>query len=474
VNLALPELTFSVNQFYPLRKEGKSKKRFYEDLSVSYSMNAKNTVNTLDSLLFSSETLTKYMQNGAVHKIPISLPLKVLKFFTLSNSFNITDRMYSMSKEKYWANDTVIQGSDTLYNEVVVDTSWGFKNTIDYSLSSSLGTKLYGMLKFKNGPLRAIRHVFTPSIGFSYNPDFGSEKYDYYGTYVDGNGNEQTYSKYEGSLYGAPPNAKSSRLTYSFANNLEMKVRSRKDTITGMKKIVLIERLVFSGNYDFAKDSFNLSYLNVSGNTRLWKDFSIQYSSQWDPYMISSAGKRINQYVWDAYKRLFRWQNTSWNLSLNYQLSQNTFNKDKKDKDKTLPKEIDEDELGEIIDNPDEYIDWAIPWSLSFSYTFQYRNSEAYTGGSRTIVDTYVQTLALNGQVNITPKWKFTFNTGWDFNSNQLSYTSINLYRDLHCWEMRFNWIPIGTRKSWNFSINVKASILQDMKLNKKKDFRDN
>jgi lipopolysaccharide assembly outer membrane protein LptD (OstA) len=478
VNLALPELTFTVNTLYPLRKKaGGGKKRFYEDLSIAYSMNAKNTINTVDSLLFTNSTITKYMQNGAVHKIPISLPLKVLKHFTLSNSFNITDRMYSMSKDKYWANDTVFQGSDTLINEVVTDTVWGFSNALDYSLSTSLGTKLYGQVNLKKGLIKAVRHVFTPSIGFAYNPDFGSERYNYYDSYIDGNGNKIFYSKFDGSLYGSPPNSKSSRLTYSFANNLEMKVRNRKDTITGMKKITLIDRLVFSGSYDFAKDSFNISPLSVSGNTRLWKDFSIQYTSLWDPYMFNSEGKRINQTVWNAYNRVFRWQNTNWSLSLSYSLGDDTFNKKKKNEsvaDKTIVPSDELEEMNEILDNPSDYVDWNIPWSLSFNYTFQYRTSEAYEGGARTIVDTYVQTLGVNGQINITPKWKFTIATGWDFNQNALSFTNISLYRDLHCWEMRFNWVPIGTRKSWNFSINVKASILQDMKLNKKNDFRDN
>lgn len=478
VNLALPELTFTVNQFYPLRrKEGTGKKRFYEDLSVSYSMNAKNTINTLDSLLFSNSTLTKYMQNGAKHTIPISLPLKVLKYFTLSNSMNINDRMYSMSKDKYWANDTVIQGGDTLINQVVVDTVWGFHNALDYSLSTSLGTKLYGQVNFKKGMVRAVRHVFTPSIGFAFNPDFGSERYNYYDSYVNGNGNEVIYSKFEGSLYGSPPNSKSSRLTYSFANNLEIKVRSKKDTVTGVKKISLIDRLVFSGSYDFAKDSFNISTLNVSGNTRLWKDLSIQYSSVWDPYMLNNEGKRINKTVWSEYKRLFRWQNTSWSLSLNYSLSDATFSKNKKNNAKAPPANVASNELEEmnkILDNPTDYVDWSIPWSLSFNYTFQYRVSESYPSQSRALTNTYVSNLGVNGQINITPKWKFTFSTSWDIVNNEIGFTNISLYRDLHCWEMRFNWIPIGQRKSWNFSLNVKASILQDMKLNKKKDFRDN
>ncbi len=147
---------------------------------------------------------------------------------------------------------------------------------------------------------------------------------------------------------------------------------------------------------------------------------------------------------------------------------------DKDIKKKEKPKEATENEWTEIEKNPDDYVDWNIPWSLSFNYTFQYRLAESYVTGERTVVSKVTQQLGFNGQINITPKWKFTLTSGWDFNTNKLSYTSINVYRDLHCWEMRFSWIPLGIQKSWNFSINVKASILQDLKLNRKSDWRDN
>ncbi len=146
---------------------------------------------------------------------------------------------------------------------------------------------------------------------------------------------------------------------------------------------------------------------------------------------------------------------------------------DKDFKKKEKPKEATEDELEEIYQNPDDYIDWDIPWSLNLSYNFNYTNRILYEDFMRLPEHQIVQTLALSGQINLTPKWKLTFRTGWDFTANEISYTSLSIYRDLHCWEMRFNWVPIGPRKSWDFSINVKSSVLQDLKLNRKKDFRD-
>jgi len=467
VQVSLPEVTFSVNRFYPLRRES-GKKRFYEDLSISYNLNAKNNLSTFDSLLFTSHSL-KHMQNGIVHKIPISLPLKVLKYFNLSTSLNLTDRMYSESIRKYWSTDTLFTEKDTIVGYVKTDTIPGFRNSVDFSFSSTLTTKVYGMLKFKKGPLKAIRHVFTPSLGFSYTPNFGNDTWGYYNAYVDTNGMDVIYSEFEGSIYGSPPGEKSGRLNFSFGNNLEIKVRSKKDTVTGMKKIALIDNLTINGSYDFARDSMNMSFINIQGRTKIWKNMSLMYSSRWDPYAVNADGDRINKFEWDVNRRLLRMDNTSWNLSFNLKFGDKDF---KKKKENDAP-QATEDQLDEINANPDDYVDWNIPWSLNLAYNFTYTNSLTYINWVKQPDRSVVQTLSFNGQINITPKWKFSMRSGWDFTNNQLSYTSINLYRDLHCWEMRFSWIPIGARQSWNFSINVKASVLQDLKLNKKKDFRD-
>ncbi len=205
----------------------------------------------------------------------------------------------------------------------------------------------------------------------------------------------------------------------------------------------------------------------MSGRTTLWKNFNIQYGSVWDPYAADSSGRRINKFEWDVNHRLLRLDNTSWRLSFGFKFGDEDFKKEKK------PENATDDEMNEIENNPDDYVNWNIPWSLNFNYNFTYTSKLDYINYVKVPTETIVQTLSFAGQVNITPKWKFTFNSGWDFTQNKLSYTSINLYRDLHCWEMRFSWIPLGVRQSWNFSINVKASILQDLKLNKKRDFRD-
>jgi len=475
VQITLPELTFSVNRFYPFRSKKGNRNGLLDKLSVSYTMNSRNTISTTDTSLFNPAILRHAMQNGMVHRIPISLPMKLFKYFTLNTSINITDRMYANSLRKHWVNDSLFQKTDTVVGYVKVDTISGFNNVFDYSLSSSMSTKLYGMLRFKKGPLRAIRHVITANVGVSYVPNFGSEKWHYRDFYYDPLGDKVYYSKYENFIYGSPPSQKSGSISFSLGNTLEIKVPSRKDTVTGLKKIPLIENLSISGNYDLARDSLRMSNINMSGRTRLWKGMSIQYSSSFSPYVVDSMGNAINKTEWAVNRRLLRLKNSSWNVSLSMSLSDKDFSKKAKSKKEVekVPSGTPKPEANEIINHPNDFVDWKIPWSLSLNYNFTYTNVINYLKQEWTPKKTLVQTLGFSGQISLTPNWKVSLRSGWDFRNNQLAFTSANLYRNLHCWEMRFSWIPIGPRKSWNFTINVKASILQDLKLTKKKDFRD-
>ena len=439
---------------------------------ISYTANAKNYMSMADSLYFRPGWLDN-LQNGMQHRVPISMPVKLFKYVTWTTSVNLLDRMYFRYFEKQWVEDPSMAAGGYLKT----DTINQFRNVFSFDVSSSMTTKLYGMLAFKKGPVRAIRHVFTPSIGVSYNPDFSKDFWNYYDTYYDANGIEQLYSMFQGNIYGTPPSSESGRINYSFGNNLEIKVPSRKDTITGLKKVKVIEDLTFSGSYDIAKDSLNFSYLSVNGRTTLFKNLSVRYSSIWDPYILDSLGKKqLNQFEWDVNKRLFRKNCVAWNFSVNYSLNNDTFkNKGKK----TTPKRYEsslasEEEMNDIRSNPENYVDWSTKWALSLSYNLTLSNNPSYINYILNDNRKVIQTLGVNGNINLTPNWKVSVQSGWDFELKKLSYTSLTIYRDLHCWEMRFNWIPLGTYKSWNFTINVKASALQDLKLTKKKDYRDN
>ena len=471
MTMTLPEVTLSMNRVYPLKNVGKKgKKHWYSDLNLNYSASAKNTISMPDSLLFKPDW-TDNMRNGIQHRLPINMPIKLFKYLTWTTSLNLTDKMYLSYLEKSWVTDTI-----TPQGYVKTDTINKFRNVFTYDVSSNITTKLYGMIAFKKGPVRAIRHVITPQVGFSYNPDYSSKFWNYYGTYTDAAGTEQLYSLFQNGIFGSPQQSKSGRITYSINNNLEIKVPSRKDTVNGLKKIVLIENLSLSGNYDLAKDSLNWSYLTVSGRTTLFKGFSLQYSSMWDPYILDESGnKQLNKFEWDVNRRLFRKKNVTWNFSASYSLNSSTFsNKKNKNNKKNHSDLASEQEMNDIRNNPQNYIDWSTKWSLSLTYNLRISNNPSYINYILNDDRKTVQTLSVSGDIMLSPKWKIAAQSGWDFEAHKPSYTSISVYRDLHCWEMRFNVIPYGTYKSWNFQINVKASALQDLKLTKKKDYRDN
>jgi len=476
VSLTLPDIAVSSNRIYPLRKPGKATNlKWYDNLSLNYAMSARNEINIHEETLFKRQ-MWDSLQNGVQHKIPLSLSIKVMKYFTLTNSVDYTERWYSKSILKRWVNDSLFSETDTIVGYVKTDTLSGFKAGRDFSFNSSLNTTLYGMVQFKKGPVRAIRHVIRPSVSFSLRPDFGRPEFGYYKeVQKDTLGNMQRYSIFSDgrftSIYGSPPDGKSGRVGLSLNNNLEMKVRSRKDTITGMKKVMLIESFTIGTSYDLARDSLRWSPLSISARTTLFKKLQVQYSASFDPYIQDSLGRALNRFEWDVNRRLLRRDNSSWNFSLAYNFGSGK-NKPANKVDPNPPPDATSDQLQEIATNPQNYIDWNNPWDLSFNYTLRFTG--VMDPKTEKVKRDMVQTLGFNGGINITPKWKLNLTSGYDFESGKLSYTSVNVYRDLHCWEMRFNWIPIGYMKSWNFYIKVKASILQDLKLNRKKDFRDN
>ncbi len=487
VDLSLPEIAFSVNRFYPLRRKTVvGQYKWYENITMNYTLNARNQVNTLDSLLFRQETLSEF-KNGISHAIPISHSTRVFKHFNFSNSINYNERWYFQSIEKRWDYDdlesySVVRG-DTIYGRLVTDTITGFKAGRDFYYNTSLSTKIYGLVNFKRSGLRAIRHVVSPSVGFTYRPDFSTPFWGSYKTFDDPRFEQpQKYSIFEQGIYGSPPANQSGSINFAIGNNLEIKVRSKKDTITGERKIALIDRFTIGSSYDLAKDSVNFSDLTMSGSTRLFGNFDITYGSSWTPYAVDSAGVSINKFLWETDKKLLHLKNTSWSLSFNYNLSSADFggkpsgnqlsNDNQGITDQVVNDSNSENSSMAVIqtssngDLNQHAIDYSIPWNLRFSYNFRYDSRNfMHTGVTNR---EYIQSLSFSGDIKLTSKWRIGFQSGYDFLRKELTYTSVDIYRDLHCWEMTFNWIPFGFRQSYNFTIKVKAAVLQDLKLSRR------
>ena len=466
INMTLPQVSFSTPRYYPFkRKKPIGKKKWYEKVMLSYKMDTKINLNTVDSL-FGQVTFEDF-DKGVRHVIPLSSTIN-LGHFTWTNSANFTERWYFQSTYKNWE-DTTYTGNDTILPHLTTDYYSEFTAVHEYSFNSSINTRIYGMYIAKKGPIKALRHVITPNLGFTYHPDFGAAKFNYYTSYTDKNGDEIRYSRFAGQMYGTPPDGKSGSVNLSVDNNFELKVRSRKDTLKGEKKIKLIESIRFGTSYNLAKTEFQLAPLSLTARTTIVKGLSVRFAGYWDFYALDSTGKRINEFNWNVNKRLLRRNSSELNFGFVYNINHNSLKKKRQKKyesSKGTP-----EELNEVNANPDHYVDFNNPWNANFNYTW--RITDAFNMTTGTYDQKVVQTLGFRGDVNITKKWKIGITTGWDFLANDLSFTSVDIYRDLHCWELMFNWIPIGDRKSYNLTIRVKSPMLQDLKLNKRKDWRD-
>ena len=482
VSLMLPRMSLGMNQIYLFRKSVRQGPlKWYENINIRYNMSAGNNIKATDSTLFKGDMLEQ-MNFGMKHNIPISVPIKILKIFNgeLGASYN-----------EYWygrtiSHDNYVDTAFTIINGKIQPSGYSKINTIngraltrDFNLNASVNTKLYGMFLMKGGPVKAVRHVMTPAISFVYHPDFGTDFWGNYDTYLDHNEKDVRYNIYYGSLYGSPPDGVSGLVNFSLSNNLEMKVRHRADTITGMKKVKLIDLFSASIGYDVAKDSLNWTPLTLSGNTTVFQSLRISYRGSFDVYALNEEGSaNIKKTEWEVNRRLFRFKNADWTFNLDYRLNPNTF---KKNATAMPPPSPNPAANLDRIYEPDYYIDWSVPWNLSFSYTLGYTHLLSYRMDSdyqirKTIHDRRtLQTTSFGGDVSLTPKWKVSLTSGYDISMKKWNFTNIRLFRDLHCWEMSFEWEPIGDLKRWSFHINIKASSLMEaIKYDKRKDFRDN
>lgn len=464
VSLELPQFSLNVSTFNPFdSKDRVGEQKWYQRITVGYSMQGRNFVSTKDTILFNGNFLNQFT-NGFQHNIPVSLSLNVLKYFQFNTSMNYTERWYLQSVEKRLLNE--INGYST-----VRDTVQGFKRAYDYSVSSGLSTKVYGNFNKPIGKIQAMRHVMTPSINVNYRPDFAAPRYGYYRDFVDHNGAYSRYSIFENGIYGSPSQGRSFGIGFSVDNTLEAKIRDDKDTTgTGIKKIPILQGLSFSGNYNAVADSMKLSPISFSGRTALFdQKVNINFNGTFDPYSYDKfSGQRIDRYMVKDGKlaRL-----TNFGLSFDYSFNPNASKSRNNNIDSlknSMPNMTDEQAqaLARISTDPNAFVDFNIPWNLSGSFSFNY--SSIFDTERREMKPNITSTVNLHGDFNVTPKWKVQFNTGFDFVRMESSMSQINIYRDLHCWDMSVGWVPFGRFKSFNVTIRAKASILQDLKLTKR------
>ena len=467
-------MVFNVARIYPFkRKEAVGKQRWYEKISFTYTGKLTNSANAPESEIFTKQTL-KNMRNGVEHSIPVSSSFTLFKYINLTPSFNYTERWYFKRQMQEW--NPVTNQVDKL------DPEYGFYRIYNYNASVSLNTTIYGMwqMKKKTAKVQAVRHTLTPSVGGSYMPDFGNQKFGFYKVVqADSLGGYTLYSPYSDNAYGVPGRGASASINFSLKQSLEMKVLSKRDT-SGVKKIKVIDDLSLSGSYNFLADSMGLSNINMSIRTTIYGNFGLNLSATLDPYQVTPQGVRINKLMW-AKGLPGRIMNTGWSFGYTF--------KSRSDKSQaaindinTIPPEYFNpfsDPYG-LMDPTlrrqymaQAYYDFSIPWNLGFNYVISY--SAQYTNNGTTGYKKNVnQTIGFNGSVNLTPKTGVSFTSGFDIQNRKLTTTSISITRDLHCWQMSFVWIPFGTHRSWSFNIGVKAASLADLKYDKSQTMYDN
>ncbi len=489
IQMTLPDLNISLSRFYPFkRRHAVGKDRWYEKISMSYTGQLSNSISTKEDRLLHAN-LFKDWKNAFQHTIPVQANFTVFNYINVTPSFNFTDRMYSKKVLRGW--DNVKQ------KEVVTDTTYGFHNVYNWSMSVGASTKLYGFWtpnrKLFGDRIQAIRHVITPQISFSYSPNFGARRYGYYDSYqyTDASGNVKLveYSPYQDELYSVPGKYKTEMISWDVSNNIEMKVRSDKDS-TGFRKISIIDELGASMSYNAAADYHRWSDLSMRLRLKWWKNYTFSMNAQFATYAyeFDANGKPYvgNHTEW-GYGRLPRFQGMSQNFSftLNPEKLKKWFgHKDDKEDDKVegdsdgpdtdIESNMDDDlekgkhaakkKRGNIAETDDNgYMRFNMPWSLTIGYGITMRENTAGRFNTKTMRYPYkfTQTLNFSGNIRISDGWNINFSSGYDFENHAMSMTTASLSRDLHCFNMSAS-VVLAPYTSYNFTFRCNASTLTD------------
>lgn len=497
-SLSLPEFTMNMNRIYPFKNVIKSSNNPISKISFNHNFVARNIISneplnvpsyvadddlpSEDAPTFSAGNFGELYDRakiGGRHSMPVSTSFNLLKYFTVSPSFNYQEVWYTRELDYNGGYNDAIKGVD-------IDTIEGFSRAGSWSSGASVNTRLYGMYYLRGiEAIEAVRHVMTPSLSFSYNPDFGSERFGVYETVaVDSLGREERLSKYNGFTFGSPTGNENRSLGFSLTNNLEMKVRTKNDSINEFKKVKVFENLSFSTGYNFAADSFNLSNINWNARTSFFnKKVNLTLSGNIDPYVYvedgTAQGDRINRYTWNNGQGFGNLSNLNTAISFSLQP------KGSKSQEDPLTTPTDpantlvsgdqvlespygtEEEKAYILQNPEEYVDFNLPWSLRVSYNINRRQ----TGLEDALISSHG--VQFSGSLGLTGKTQISFNSGYDLRNKDFTQTRISVNRDLHCWTLDFYWVPFGRYQSFGLTIRPKASLLQDLKLEKRRNFND-
>ncbi|WP_370897501.1 putative LPS assembly protein LptD [Chryseobacterium gossypii] len=441
-DLRLPQMNIAVNQFYLFKSKTGVRQGLLENITVNTGFNLTNYVQTNEGELFTQAMWDK-LQTGLRNNITLGTNTTIAKYFTFSLGANIDNALTTKTLNKYY---------DPVRNVVVNEMDKGIAGYSTFSTTASIQTTLYGMLKFKKGSkIEAIRHMMTPSIGFTYSPDFGGSGFGYYKNYYDANGALTPYSIFEGGIVGSPSTGLVGALGFNIGNNIEMKVKSKKDS-TGVKKIKLFESLNLTGNYNFAAKDHPWSIFTINGQSSFFDNkLSVNTSLSLDPYKIiylpgQDAGIRTEEFGHFSVQ--------GFNVQLSYPLSSELFG-EKTDYAKKYKSKGEIRNENYYFDD-DNYAHFDQAWTLNINANYAYTKSSASRFGNK------IASIGLNGSIKLTPYWNINGSTHYDMITKKLAYTRIGFARDQRSFTINFNWVPFGQYKVYDFFIGIKANILSD------------
>lgn len=456
VSVTLPSMNFYVNQFNPFQSRNAIGDHWYDKITASYSADLQNRTSFIDTTFSFSNLSMRDFQNGIRQSIPVSATYTVLRY--LQMSFNV-------NYNEYWQTQQIIQGYNDATQRLDSQVNNGFYASRDFNTGINFSTRIYGMKLFKKGALRGIRHELRPGVGLSYRPDFASPPFNYYYlTRLDTSSIERYISPYPASVVGGPPQGKAASVGMTLGNNVQIKVRSKKDTTAAFKNVPIIDALGFTTSYNAAADSFNWSDMIMDFRTSILQKFNISSGAAYSHYAMDyGTGRELKETMFAHGTGIGRFKSANVSLSTNFHSKPKSGGR--------TPTQAEE--YARVMRNAgyNEYVDFNIPWSFNIAYTMNVERK--YSSFSFADTNVLTHSLTFNGELQITERWKLAVNSGYNFDYKQLTMTSIDLYRDLHCWQMHFFTFPFGPRKHFSFTLNVKSTVLQDLKLTRRRDFRD-
>jgi hypothetical protein len=466
INMTLPSLNLNMDRVYPFTGKNGAKNNALQKTGLTYSLKGENRIRTSDEFFFKQEMFEE-AKSGLQHNMTLGTNMKAMKYFTISPNANL---------KEVWYFDRLKKKFDDVENAVVTDTISSFNAFREYNAGVSLSTTLYGMFKFKKGKIEAIRHVVRPSVSYSYRPDFS-----FYNEEVQQSADPEDiveYSPYSNGIFGSPGSGISNSLSFSLNNNLEAKLRKPDsvDVDEESEKIILLNNLNFSTNYNMAADSLKWSPVSMNAGTKLFDNkLSLNLRATLDPYAIDANGRKINTFNIDNGGSLFRL--TSAGLTSNFTLKSKGESKEQSPEEKNQQENNSDGIFGESLtvsnaEGPNQgassekvkeskLYHSKIPWSLKVAHSLNYSNSNRQK-------EITSNSIMFSGDMELSPKWGVGFSSGYDFEGEGFTYTQLRFSRDLDSWKLNFNWVPFGDRQSYYFFIGIKSGVLSDLKYDKR------